>query len=365
MISSNDTTPASFLDTTPTTYSNAIPLTSLQELLVSSTSFLSRSLPSSSSFYCILLFLWFFSIPGTLLRMGLSSLPLTNPSVPVPTLKMFIPWSTFSSLTLPQGMGCFFMGMLMGVFPFTKRQSPKYIGLTTGFCGALTTFSGALVISMMEGSGLLHGLPMMWWSFWFLSALTWTMVMSISVCAYHLGHHVALTWAGKDWTPPLWCQTLVRRSCSWGHCSWNKSIYGMVIFIFFYVGIVFVFFYTLWIKAPSSWLLAILLSPIGTTLRFILTCRWGSKNGIMYANTLAVVLTCVLGVLNLYVPEIQWLTFGTRSGFCGTLSSMSSWIAVLVELSFLQGIKYFTKSVAPCVFLIFIILGIPTFLHRS
>jgi fluoride ion exporter CrcB/FEX len=73
----------------------------------------------------------FLSIWGALARIGLSALS-TYPGQPVFPLI----WSQF--------IGCAVMGFLLQdktLFPKDDRYVPLYIGLTTGFCGSLTSFS--------------------------------------------------------------------------------------------------------------------------------------------------------------------------------------------------------------------------------
>ena len=73
----------------------------------------------------------FSSIWGSLARIGLSALS-TYPGQPVFSLI----WSQF--------VGCAIMGFLLQdktLFPKDDRYVPLYIGLTTGFCGSLTSFS--------------------------------------------------------------------------------------------------------------------------------------------------------------------------------------------------------------------------------
>jgi len=73
----------------------------------------------------------FSAIWGALARMGLKALS-TYPGEPV------------FPLIWPQFVGCAVMGFLLQdktLFPKEDRYVPLYIGLTTGFCGSLTSFS--------------------------------------------------------------------------------------------------------------------------------------------------------------------------------------------------------------------------------
>jgi fluoride ion exporter CrcB/FEX len=73
----------------------------------------------------------FFSIWGSLARIGISTLS-EYPGQPVFRLI----WSQF--------VGCTIMGFLLQdktLFPKEDRYVPLYIGLTTGFCGSITSFS--------------------------------------------------------------------------------------------------------------------------------------------------------------------------------------------------------------------------------
>ncbi|KAF8897595.1 CrcB-like protein-domain-containing protein [Infundibulicybe gibba] len=69
------------------------------------------------------------SILGTLARLGLQALGTYEGQGIFP-------------LAYPQSVGCFVMGVCLGLKePFSRFHGPFYTALTTGFCGSLTTFS--------------------------------------------------------------------------------------------------------------------------------------------------------------------------------------------------------------------------------
>ncbi|KAG5638197.1 hypothetical protein H0H81_001294 [Sphagnurus paluster] len=71
-----------------------------------------------------------FSIFGALARLGLDGLANYQGRAIFP-------------LAYAQGVGCFVMGFVVGLKePFGRFYPPLYTALTTGFCGSLTTFSG-------------------------------------------------------------------------------------------------------------------------------------------------------------------------------------------------------------------------------
>ncbi|KAJ7157097.1 major facilitator superfamily domain-containing protein [Mycena filopes] len=74
--------------------------------------------------------LMLFSVLGVLARLGLSA--LANYS-----------GQSIFPLAYSQGVGCLIMGFCLALKePFHRYYPPLYIGLTTGFCGSLTTMSG-------------------------------------------------------------------------------------------------------------------------------------------------------------------------------------------------------------------------------
>jgi len=86
----------------------------------------------------------FFAIWGLLARMGLEALS-TYPGQPV------------FPLIWPQFVGCAVMGFLLQdkiLFPKQDRYVPLYIGLTTGFCGSLTSFSSFMWNSFQSMANL-------------------------------------------------------------------------------------------------------------------------------------------------------------------------------------------------------------------
>ncbi|KAJ6599003.1 CrcB-like protein-domain-containing protein [Mycena vulgaris] len=71
-----------------------------------------------------------FSVFGVLARLGLSSLATYS-------------GQSIFSLAYAQATGCLIMGFCLALKePFSRYYLPAYTGLTTGFCGSLTTFSG-------------------------------------------------------------------------------------------------------------------------------------------------------------------------------------------------------------------------------
>lgn len=70
------------------------------------------------------------SVFGTLARLGLEAFTTYNGQ------------SVFA-LAYAQATGCFIMGIALGMrAPFGRYYGPLYTAMTTGFCGSLTTFSG-------------------------------------------------------------------------------------------------------------------------------------------------------------------------------------------------------------------------------
>lgn len=69
-----------------------------------------------------------------------------DPSYTRPALSLTIRFHTYQVLfhdLLANCLGSFFMGVAVGVSPYALPRFPNlYVGLTTGLCGCLTTFSG-------------------------------------------------------------------------------------------------------------------------------------------------------------------------------------------------------------------------------
>ncbi|KAI9810576.1 MAG: hypothetical protein M1832_001237 [Thelocarpon impressellum] len=137
---------------------------------------------SSSNLYTIS-YLVFFSIWGTLARLGLSSLT----SYPGAPDVYGVLWANFT--------GCLIMGFLLESAASSKT-APVYVGLTSGLCGCLTSFSSFMRDVFFALANELPSPPATTTpraaGYSVMAALAVPIVtVSVSLCAIHCGAHLA------------------------------------------------------------------------------------------------------------------------------------------------------------------------------
>lgn len=124
------------------------------------------------------------SVFGVLARLGLSY------------LGTYAGQSAFT-LSWVQWTGCFFMGFFLGLRdPITATHPPLYTALTTGFCGSLTTFSGWQLDVFLAWANRTDIARSKLHTFMDgLSRVVFTLSLSLAALSFglHLGTHEAVT----------------------------------------------------------------------------------------------------------------------------------------------------------------------------
>ncbi|TLS30415.1 hypothetical protein PpBr36_03633 [Pyricularia pennisetigena] len=295
-------------------------------------------------------YLIFFSLLGTLARLGLQALT-TYPGLPV----------LFPS-AWPNLGGSFIIGFLAGDSSLFrahhrrhasdpeegqeqeqdhqkyKKTIPLYIGLATGFCGSFTSFSSFIrdaVLALTNDLGpdpALSGATPRNGGFSFMALLAVIIVtVSLSLCALVAGAHFAL--ALQPLLPSLA-----------GHARLRKTMDSLAIVVS----------WGCWIAAcliagfaPSEvWrgqvLFALVFAPVGCLARFYLSLALNGKLtpsfpvGTFTANILGTLVLAACwdvahsgagGIIGCQVLQ------GIEDGFCGCLTTVSTWVAELVGLA--------------------------------
>lgn len=272
-------------------------------------------------------YLIFFSILGTLARLALQSLT-TYPGTP----------TLFSSLW-PNFTGC----LLMGFFsehrkatnpppppPTTtpsKKPSPLYLGLTTGFCGSLTSFSSFVRDLFLALSNDLPPSAPRNGGYSLASVLAVLITtLSVSLSALFLGAHLCLALAPflpsrpktryiDPLAPPLallaWLAALLL--CILPPApSWRGAVAFALVFA--PLGCLTRFWASLWLngRIPSF--------PLGTfTVNVTGTAVLGMAWDLAHVPMGGVVGCAVLQ--------------GVEDGFCGCLTTVSTWVVELAGLT--------------------------------
>ncbi|OJJ45049.1 hypothetical protein ASPZODRAFT_160536 [Penicilliopsis zonata CBS 506.65] len=290
---------------------------------------------------CTLGYLVFFSIAGTLLRVAVESLTF-YPGTPLNTS---VVWANVG--------GSVVMGFLSedkklfmdNTGPAGKKSIPLYIGLTTGFCGSFTSFSTFIRDAFLALSNDLSvpvvqvpSAPNGGFSFMALLAVLFTEI-GLSLAGLMLGAHLAL--AVQRWTPrlPRWIYTVldplvvILAVLAWvaviclavllGESGQNSTLWSS----------------TTW-RGPVLYALA--LSPPGCLARFFLSMELNGRLASFPLGTFAANSggTAILGMAYALqhstaggsgIIPCQVLQ-GVMDGFCGCLTTVSTWVLELSGL---------------------------------
>ncbi|KAI3343244.1 CrcB-like protein-domain-containing protein [Ustulina deusta] len=247
-----------------------------------------------------------------------------------------------------------------------KKTIPLYIGLATGFCGSFTSFSSFIRDAFLA---LSNDLPMPdggstprngGYSFLALLAVT-IGTISLSFSGFHLGAHLAE--ALEPVTPslryPLSRKFLDPLAVVLGWGSWIGAVILSIIPPDRY-------------SNPGSaefWrgraTFALVFAPLGCLARFYASARFNGWFAAFPLGTFAVNVagTAILGMAwdLAHIPRggivgCQVLQ-GIEDGFCGCLTTVSTWIVELVVLRRRKAYVYGGTSVVSALFLMIAIMG--------
>ncbi|KAI9204393.1 CrcB-like protein-domain-containing protein [Polychytrium aggregatum] len=269
-----------------------------------------------SSYLVLLLSFVFFSILGTCIRLGLLAVFAYSDS-PV------------ASIVYPQIVGCAIIGFV-NVYKseITVGYYPLYIGLTTGLCGSITTFSSWSLATFKSFMSPSPGIGYQIASF--LALIVSTIAMSLISADF--GRHV-----GEAAGPLLYKK---RRSpfigVNMAPRTWLPKELAVLDAFFLVLALASIgtsISLGFWNSPHSDLMWALVLSPLGTLLRFhlsVLNSRMPAfPLGTFIANMIG---TGVIAALYLYSASIAGsctLVHGIANGFCGCLTTISTWIVEL------------------------------------
>ncbi|ORY86328.1 CrcB-like protein-domain-containing protein [Protomyces lactucae-debilis] len=298
------------------------------------------------------------SLLGTLSRLALVELN-TYPGNLIPALV----WAQF--------VGCAVMGFLKHdqVFFQPNRHKALFTGLTVGFCGSLTTFSGWLLacftaLSDYGTSEASAGRSTGYNAIGLIAQLTTT--LAFSIVGFKLGQHAAdglasifpkarLTFPQAT-TRTAVCITallallaqavVIAVAASVDHTSWRRR-------------------YTL----------ALAMTPTGALLRYLLSQLFNHRVlsfplGTFNANILGCFLEALFFLLQTVVDRdgagIHFLALqGLQDGFCGALTTVSSFVSELHTLKRKHAWRYGTISVIGGLLLFILVDGIAYWVQGS
>jgi fluoride ion exporter CrcB/FEX len=281
-----------------------------------------------------LLVLALFAILGVLARRGLTLLTTYNGSYVSGVI-----WANFTS--------CLIMGMLDGSsnvwnHPNNNKNNSKnknnktdivlYVGLTTGFCGSLSSFSSLILEMFLESADLNVGGNAGYRNAGGYGIMQFFSVLISQLCVscggFQLGRHLAQFY-DPIVRPPAGGLKLVEDLCVWGGlASWIAVVCLIVV------------------KGWRSWVFSCIVSPVACWLRYYVSKQLNPRNkdfpwGTFTINVLATLILAVLTIVNrgktphgrIIGDQLSChLVNGLEDGFCGTLSTVSTFVVELYKI---------------------------------
>ncbi|KAI5806971.1 CrcB-like protein-domain-containing protein [Geopyxis carbonaria] len=287
-------------------------------------------------------YLTLFSILGTLSRLGLSALT-TYPSSPLGG----VVWANFA--------GSLIMGLLadsptlLSTALLPRAQLPLYLGLTTGYCGSLTSFSSFILAAFEQlahppggGRGRGHNA---------LGVLGYVLAtLCLSLGGLQLGAHLATVLGGA--APKLGYRA--HAALNWGAVPLAAGMWGGAA--------------ALAAAGPRSWrgeaTLACVFAPFGVYARFWVS-RWANPVlprfplgtwGVNVGGTAVLAAVTVGRGVDGGLVGCELLR-GVGDGFCGCLTTVSTFVLELRGLRLRQAYVYGAASVAAAGAVMVLILG--------
>lgn len=302
------------------------------------------------------------SLWGVLARRGLDLLTTYNHNY-----LGGVVWSNFTA--------CFVMGVLVGTEQLwedlndIKARIPLYIGLSTGFCGTFSSFSSAMLEAVERGinaplsevGGSLPSAP-----YGIMESLSVVICqLALSIMGFSMGKHLAE--ALDNFVPPM-TQTITQ-----------ILEYGLIV-----IGVCLYIAAVVLCGTESSevtlrqWTFSIVFAFFGAWTRYLVSKYLNGKLkkfplGTFTANILGCIIIALvvslsngkrhknwsMGVDNLIVnTSISCeVLAGIKEGFCGGLTTVSTFVVELFGLETIYAYRYGTISIATGFSVCIVILG--------
>ncbi|KAH6586837.1 hypothetical protein BASA50_000201 [Batrachochytrium salamandrivorans] len=285
----------------------------------------------------ILLQLILWSTLGLLIRTGLLHLH----AYPIPPV---------AAIVSPQVVGCLILGWVNRNRTVLAKRSPNLlIGLSVGLCGSITTFSSFALATYQEFSGI--GRPMRTPNENILAgfSIIWT-TMGMSIVSIMAGAQFSDLFPILDFleNSTLMCSKMDKLQ------TYTDSTVGKTWAPLGLCAIVYASVVASWLTghAPMSLVLGLVLAPVGTLLRFTL-----SRFNLLYppfpVGTFTVNMLGSAFLVGLFFWRASVLSdstscaalIGLMDGFCGCLTTISTFTMELSKLSVRDGYIYALSSI--------------------
>lgn len=289
-----------------------------------------------------------FSIFGTLTRLGIQALN-TYPGQIAPSLV----WAQF--------IGCAVMGFLTEdnkLFPKADRYDALFLGLTVGYCGSTTTFSSWILqvfedVSNTRGYARNRGYNV-------ISVLSQVMVtLAASLFAFRLGSHIAILADKATTLRPV-----------------PRMTGNINIILLLLLAICFQAATIITTALRRDWrgivAIAMVFSPAGALTRWYLS-RWLNSHipsfplGTFVANMIGSLLESIFYILQYHTGTGNSCSIlqGLQDGYCGALTTVSTFILELATLRRRHAYIYASTSIVTGIIIYVLVDGIDYWTHGS
>jgi len=245
-----------------------------------------------------------------------------------------------AAIIYPQIIGCFIIGIVIELKAKIESSSHTlFIGITTGLCGSITTFSGVILGSSQQYFNVLGYERTMAQNI--MAGLTVDLLgFGMGFIAFLFGKHIG-EWLNEEYikTLPLCTGNLVYANPTWfkeEHIT-KTDVMIIILGVLSALGVTTA---SLTFNMDRRLVYALIFAPVGTFMR-----RWMSAlNRINQKFPLGTLLVNIIGsavlVLLFLIPGVTavsnthcYILAGLMTGFCGCFTTVSTWV---VELSFLN-----------------------------
>ncbi|KAI8980854.1 CrcB-like protein-domain-containing protein [Pilobolus umbonatus] len=287
-----------------------------------------------------------FSIAGVLIRIGLQRLQ-DYPGMPV------------GGLVYAQWTGCFILGLA------TKTQhnicnwhQAIHPGITSGFCGSITTFS-SWQLAIFEQFSNYHGYSHTKGKNVLAALSEFLVTFSMSFLGFTFGQHIG-EWIDQDILKRKMKTEVVPRGFSFKYLS-KKDIVLVVFAVIVWLGVIFA---AIFAHDQRDVAFSCVFAPVGALIRWYLALNNKKLStfpiGTYAANMLGTAVLASLALVQSGVPMSIMSCFiiqGLADGFCGCLTTVSTFMGELHILQKRSGYIYGLVSIVTSQCLMFLILG--------
>ncbi|CAG8644456.1 14812_t:CDS:2, partial [Cetraspora pellucida] len=295
-----------------------------------------------------------FSIIGVLIRIGLVDLH-TYSNAPV------------FALIYPQFVGCTIFGFCLARKGFImKSYLPLYIGLQTGLCGSITTFSSWSLLtfrSFITPTSPLNGIDNV------LAGLAIIgITIGMSIVGLKFGEQLADAFMISQITPKGIVHKVIIRPSNireFARLDWVCIVSGCVSWLL-------IIALAISIQVQRRVLYAAVFAPIGTLIRWQLS-RFNSFKSSFPIGTFTANISgsAILGVLFLLCNGIVYsgisceILIGLSDGLCGCLTTISTFTAEIVSLPRRHAYRYALISIVTSQIMMVFLVGIRAWVNNG